>query len=65
MAIKTLEEAIDAISVLAQGHVDLEAVVKAQGELIQAQDLAIKALTRLQTSDHISLEYLSHQKAKA
>ena len=64
MAIKTLDEAIEAISVLAQAHVELQTVVKAQGEMIQAQDLAIKGLVRLQTSDHVELEYLGHQKER-
>jgi hypothetical protein len=62
---KTIEEFEQAIGVLAEGLVDLQAVVTAQGELLRVQDAAIKALARLQTSDHITLEYLSHQKAKA
>jgi hypothetical protein len=64
MAIKTLDEAIEAISVLAQAHVELQAIVKSQGEMIQAQDLAIRALVRLQTSDHVELEYLGHQRKR-
>jgi hypothetical protein len=62
---KTIEEFETAIGVLAQAHIDLQAVVEAQGKMLQAQDTAIKALARLQTSDHISLEFLSHKKAKA
>ncbi len=40
--LKTLEEAIEAISVLAQAHVELETVVKAKGELIEAMDARIR-----------------------
>jgi hypothetical protein len=54
----------EAIGVLAKGIVELEALAKAQGEMIQAQDAAIKGLVRLQTSDHVSIEYLSHQKER-
>ena len=53
---RTLEEWEEAIGVLAQAQIDLQAVVKAQGELIQAQDTAIKALAKLQTSDHVRLQ---------
>ena len=42
MAISTLKEAIEAISVLAHGHIDLETVVKAMGELVKAQDLKLR-----------------------
>jgi hypothetical protein len=52
----------EAIGVLAKGISDLESVVKSQGEMIQAQDAAIKALVKLQTSDHITIEYLGHQR---
>jgi hypothetical protein len=55
----------DGIDVLARHQVELEAIVKAQGELIQAQDTAIKALARLQTSDHITLEFLGSRKGHA
>jgi hypothetical protein len=55
MAVKTLNEAIEAISVLAQGQGELETVVKAQGELLRAMDARIKLLTALVDSDHETL----------
>jgi hypothetical protein len=55
----------DGIDVLARHQVELEAIVKAQGELIQAQDTAIKALAKLQTSDHVRIEFLTSRSVKA
>ena len=39
---RTLEEWEAAIGVLAQGQINLEALVKALGELVRAQDLKLK-----------------------
>jgi hypothetical protein len=44
MANRTVEEFEDAIGVLAQGQINLETVVQAQGELIKAQGEIIRAM---------------------
>jgi hypothetical protein len=53
--LKTLEEAIEAISVLAQAHVDLETVVKSKGELIERMDARIRLQQTLIDHDHAIL----------
>jgi hypothetical protein len=63
-SLETAEQFREAIGVLAKGITELETIVKSQGEMIQAQDAAIRALVKLQTSDHISLEYLGHQRKR-
>jgi hypothetical protein len=63
-SLETAEQFREAIGVLAKAITELETVAKAQGEMLQAQDLAIKGLVRLQTSDHVSIEYLDHQRKR-
>jgi hypothetical protein len=50
--LETPEDFREGIAVLAKGHVDLEAVVKAQGELIRGMDARIKLLTALLDAHH-------------